>query len=291
MVSLSTTANYGVHHSNVYTKRICNFFPHAAAYLRSVATEGDCLSLASEASSLEMAGGFVPIRSAICAWVKPDASRAANSTSSKANSSRSMRVISLRNAASFIQPLTITSWETVGASETLRFDDTVDLRMINLLFAPPGNFQLTLGRGLGLLDKTMQHHNPPLIHYTIKHAGNPIRAFQSQLKQPAAHCTRVGHTQIRPELLHAFGISDIAGPHVKRQSCYIQPDCLGEIFNFEHGELLTNMLTNASAICAPCAMPKNLLVDEVVRIGQGTLSAVSDTHVETKKDVEGGAHG
>ena len=25
------------------------------------------------------------------------------------------------------------------------------------------------------------------------------------------------------------------------------------------------------------AMPKNLLVDEVVRIGQGTLSAVSDT--------------
>jgi subfamily B ATP-binding cassette protein HlyB/CyaB len=39
------------------------------------------------------------------------------------------------------------------------------------------------------------------------------------------------------------------------------------------------------------AMPKNLLVDEVVRIGQGTLSAVGDTHVETKKDVEGGAHG
>lgn len=39
------------------------------------------------------------------------------------------------------------------------------------------------------------------------------------------------------------------------------------------------------------AMPKNLLVDEVVRIGQGTLSAVSDTHVEIKKEVEGGAHG
>jgi subfamily B ATP-binding cassette protein HlyB/CyaB len=39
------------------------------------------------------------------------------------------------------------------------------------------------------------------------------------------------------------------------------------------------------------AMPKNLLVDEVVRIGQGTLSAVSDAHSETKKEVEGGAHG
>ncbi|MGA7750343.1 MAG: peptidase domain-containing ABC transporter [Gallionella sp.] len=39
------------------------------------------------------------------------------------------------------------------------------------------------------------------------------------------------------------------------------------------------------------AMPKNLLVDEIVRIGSGTLSAVSDTHDETKKEVEGGAHG
>ena len=39
------------------------------------------------------------------------------------------------------------------------------------------------------------------------------------------------------------------------------------------------------------AMPKNLLVDEVVRIGLGSLSAVSDTHEETKKEVEGGAHG
>lgn len=39
------------------------------------------------------------------------------------------------------------------------------------------------------------------------------------------------------------------------------------------------------------AMPKNLLVDEVVRIGHGSLSAVSDTQNETKKEVEGGAHG
>ena len=39
------------------------------------------------------------------------------------------------------------------------------------------------------------------------------------------------------------------------------------------------------------AMPKNLQVDEVVRIGQGSLNAVSDTHEETKKEAEGGAHG
>ena len=38
-------------------------------------------------------------------------------------------------------------------------------------------------------------------------------------------------------------------------------------------------------------MPKNLQVDEVVRIGLGTLSAVSDAHDESKKEVEGGAHG
>lgn len=39
------------------------------------------------------------------------------------------------------------------------------------------------------------------------------------------------------------------------------------------------------------AMPKNLLVDEVVRIGQGTLSAVSDEHNLPKKEAEGGVHG
>jgi subfamily B ATP-binding cassette protein HlyB/CyaB len=39
------------------------------------------------------------------------------------------------------------------------------------------------------------------------------------------------------------------------------------------------------------AMPKNLLVDEIVRIGQGSLSAVNDTQDATKKEAEGGAHG
>jgi subfamily B ATP-binding cassette protein HlyB/CyaB len=34
------------------------------------------------------------------------------------------------------------------------------------------------------------------------------------------------------------------------------------------------------------AMPKNLLVDEVVRIGQGVLSAVSDTLEETAQKRE-----
>ena len=39
------------------------------------------------------------------------------------------------------------------------------------------------------------------------------------------------------------------------------------------------------------AMPKNLLVDEIVRIGSGTLSAVSDAQDAAKKEVEGWAHG
>ena len=39
------------------------------------------------------------------------------------------------------------------------------------------------------------------------------------------------------------------------------------------------------------AMPKNLLVDEVVRIGSGTLSAVSDAQDKPKQEVGGGAHG
>ena len=44
-------------------------------------------------------------------------------------------------------------------------------------------------------------------------------------------------------------------------------------------------------LCLTHAMPKNLLVDEIVRIGSGTLSAVSDVHEATKNGVEGGAHG
>jgi ABC-type transport system involved in cytochrome bd biosynthesis fused ATPase/permease subunit len=39
------------------------------------------------------------------------------------------------------------------------------------------------------------------------------------------------------------------------------------------------------------AMPNNLQVDEVVRIGQGSLNAVNDTHDETQKEAGGGAHG
>jgi len=43
------------------------------------------------------------------------------------------------------------------------------------------------------------------------------------------------------------------------------------------------------------AMPKNLLVDEIVRIGQGSLSAVAaaDTKQEEtpRREAEGGAHG
>lgn len=43
------------------------------------------------------------------------------------------------------------------------------------------------------------------------------------------------------------------------------------------------------------AMPKNLLVDEIIRIGQGSLSAVAiaDTTPEEmpKREAEGGGHG
>ena len=54
---------------------------------------------------------------------------------------------------------------------------------------------------------------------------------------------------------------------------------------------LNTMLTPLIMVFITHAMPPNLLVDEVVRIGQGTLSAVSDTQLESRMDVEGGAHG
>lgn len=45
-----------------YTSRISKCLPQASAYLRKVATEGDCLSLAIELSKRETAGGLVPMR-------------------------------------------------------------------------------------------------------------------------------------------------------------------------------------------------------------------------------------
>ena len=43
--------------------------PHALAYLRNVAREGECLPVASARSSRATAGGWVPMRSATCACV------------------------------------------------------------------------------------------------------------------------------------------------------------------------------------------------------------------------------
>ena len=39
------------------------------------------------------------------------------------------------------------------------------------------------------------------------------------------------------------------------------------------------------------ALPKNLLVDEVVRIGHGGLAAVGEAQDKTGREVEGGVHG
>jgi Ca2+-binding RTX toxin-like protein len=233
-----------------YTSRISSFFPHAAAYLRSVATEGDCLSLANEASKRETAGGLVPMRSAICAWVKPDASRAVNSASSKANSSRSIRSTAWRNAASFIQLFNISSCDTVAGTGDFCLAESKVLRMIHLLFTSSGNLQITLGRGLGFFNEAVQHHNAPLMCHTIKHTGNTIRTFQAQLKQPTTHRTRMWHSKIRTKLLHPFGISGIASPHLKRQTCHIKTHGFAEIMDGEHAALLTDMLIKASPICA-----------------------------------------
>ncbi|BCK87233.1 vitamin B12 import ATP-binding protein BtuD [Sideroxyarcus emersonii] len=60
----------------------------------------------------------------------------------------------------------------------------------------------------------------------------------------------------------------------------------------EHFATTINQLKGkVSMLFITHAMPKNLLVDEVVWIGQGSLSAVSDLNDQTKQGVEGGVHG
>ena len=59
----------------------------------------------------------------------------------------------------------------------------------------------------------------------------------------------------------------------------------------EHFAATINQLKGkVSMLFITHAMPKTLLVDEVVRIGQGLLSAVSDSNNSPKKEAEGGVH-
>jgi subfamily B ATP-binding cassette protein HlyB/CyaB len=62
-------------------------------------------------------------------------------------------------------------------------------------------------------------------------------------------------------------------------------------YGLERTATINGLNGNVSMLFITHAMPKNLLVDEVVRIGQGTLSAVSDAQDEPKREVEGGVHG
>jgi subfamily B ATP-binding cassette protein HlyB/CyaB len=60
----------------------------------------------------------------------------------------------------------------------------------------------------------------------------------------------------------------------------------------EHFATTINQLKGkVSMLFITHAMPKNLLVDDVVRIGQGALSAVSDLNDPPKKETEGAVHG
>jgi len=64
----------------------------------------------------------------------------------------------------------------------------------------------------------------------------------------------------------------------------------------EHFATTINQLKGKVGMFITHAMPKNLLVDEIVRIGQGSLSAVpaqaETTQMNTKKrEAEAGAHG
>ncbi|OIR13934.1 toxin RTX-I translocation ATP-binding protein [mine drainage metagenome] len=60
----------------------------------------------------------------------------------------------------------------------------------------------------------------------------------------------------------------------------------------EHFATTINQLKGkVSMLFITHAMPKNLLVDEVVRIGQGSLSAVNDSNNQVRRETEGEARG
>jgi ABC-type multidrug transport system fused ATPase/permease subunit len=66
-----------------------------------------------------------------------------------------------------------------------------------------------MGRFLGLLDKPVQHYNPPTGQRAIHHARNSFGTHQPQFKQPVAHCLGMRLSQVGTNNTHPISQPDV----------------------------------------------------------------------------------
>ncbi|ELZ7334981.1 Rha family transcriptional regulator [Salmonella enterica] len=206
----------------VYTKRICSFFPVACANFFSVVKDGPLTPAARLLSILVIAVAFVPIRSATSAWVRPASLRAASISSSNANSS-AMASYSALNAGSSIHLAAISSCVIVGA---LRLPV-----MLNLLHSGFCLFAFSYRGFLSLLYKAVQHDDALPCQGAVKNASDAIAAFNPKLKKPITKGAGVRFSEIAAIHLHSFNKVLISGSHTQWKLIHLNPDFLVVVLN------------------------------------------------------------
>jgi hypothetical protein len=115
--------------------------------------------------------------------------------------------------------------------------------MFDLLQSRLSDLTLTKRRLVRLLDKTMQHDDSLGYQSTEEYAGNPLSAFQSQLKQTVTKGFGMRCSQVRAEYNHSSCEHDISRSQRIGQS---QNLCLHDIAvignRVIHRRRVTNML-------------------------------------------------
>ncbi len=184
-----TAARFRLGHAN----EIMSFFPHAAAYLRSVENDGECFSLDSEASSLDTADVVVPIRSATCACVKPASLRASSNARSAVNSSSSASYSALMTGSESKRAVSSAVCRTGTYRSSFARAGRALAITLYLFHSPTGDTQFVFRRFLHLLDERMQDDEFVSNLYAIKHASDTFTTSRAQFKQSCPHCARMWH--------------------------------------------------------------------------------------------------
>ncbi|EJS4721533.1 Rha family transcriptional regulator [Salmonella enterica] len=243
----------------VYTKRICSFFPVACANFFSVVKDGPLTPAARLLSILVIAVAFVPIRSATSAWVRPASLRAASISSSNANSS-AMASYSALNAGSSIHLAAISSCVIVGA---LRLPV-----MLNLLHSGFCLFAFSYRGFLSLLYKAVQHDDALPCQGAVKNASDAIAAFNPKLKKPITKGAGVRFSEIAAIHLHSFNKVLISGSHTQWKLIHLNPDFLVVVLNSVVHRCKHNKIV-MFVQCIDSAIPGRYTVQAPYKAGAG----------------------
>lgn len=236
-----------------YTNRISKCLPQASAYLRKVASDGECLRLPSEASTRAKAGCETPIRPATSAWVSPALRRASNNTSNAANSSASAShsarkagfCKSRANAASWLSGTGL--YGKSQASSLTPAGCLVSLSMLNLLQTFTRQQQIS-HRGFGcFFNKHMQNYNLFLHQGTKQRPAYALSPMCTDFKQPSTHRPRMGQTQIRTEFNHTPSNGAIRSQNIFRPSIHLILQTNIKIVNLVHEDDYNNHVINRQA--------------------------------------------